>query len=88
VPVKIVGSHAGLNVGPDGATHQALEDIALMRVLPNMIVEVPCDYFEAMKATVAIAENKKPSYLRLERENSAVITSVFSPFEIGEAYTI
>jgi len=88
VPVKIVGSHAGLNVGPDGATHQALEDIALMRVLPNMIVEVPCDYFEAIKATTLIAENGKPSYLRLEREPSVAITSLLSPFEIGVAYAL
>jgi len=88
VPVKIIGSHAGLNVGPDGGNHQALEDIALMRVLPNMVVEVPCDYYEAMKATVLIAENKKPSYLRLERESSVSLTTVFTHLEIGKAYTL
>ncbi len=88
VPVKIIGSHAGLNTGPDGATHQCLEDIALMRVLPNMVVEVPCDYYEAMKATVEIAFNKKPSYLRLERENSVSLTSMFTPFDVGKAYTL
>jgi transketolase len=75
-------------VGPDGATHQALEDIALMKVLPNMIVEVPCDYYEAMKATVLIAENRKPSYLRLERESSISLTTVFTDLEIGKAYTL
>ena len=88
VAVKIIGSHVGLNVGPDGATHQALEDIALMRVLPNMVVEVPCDYYEAMKATVLIAENKKPSYLRLERESSVSLTTMFTPLEIGKTYPL
>ena len=59
-PVKVVGSHAGVSVGPDGATHQMLEDIALMRVLPNMVVVAPGDSVEAEKATLAIAENGKP----------------------------
>lgn len=84
-PVKIVGAHAGVSVGPDGATHQALEDIALMRVIPNMVVVVPCDAVEAEKATMAIATNGKPSYLRLGREKSPVITTVKTPFEIGKA---
>src|SRR3989344_4646724 len=69
VPVKIIGSHAGLSVGPDGATHQALEDMAIMRALPNMIVISPADSIEAKKATMAIAKNGKPSYLRLSRSD-------------------
>jgi transketolase len=68
VPVKIVGSHAGISVGPDGGTHQAIEDIALMRVLPRMSVVVPCDAIEARKATLALATNGTPAYLRLARE--------------------
>lgn len=87
-PVKIVGSHAGVSVGPDGATHQMLEDIALMRVLPNMVVVVPGDSVEAEKATKAIAENGKPSYLRLAREKSAIFSTAESPFEIGKAYVL
>ncbi len=84
-PVKIVGSHAGISVGPDGATHQALEDIALMRVLPHMVVVVPCDAIEAEKATLAIAFNGSPSYIRLGREKSPIITTPETPFEIGKA---
>lgn len=87
-PVKIVGSHAGVSVGPDGATHQMLEDIALMRVLPNMIVVVPGDSIEAEKATKLIAENGKPTYLRLAREKTAVFSTDESPFEIGKAYVL
>jgi transketolase len=85
VPVKIVGAHAGLSVGPDGGTHQALEDIALMRVVPGMIVVVPCDAIEAKKATLAIAKNGRPSYIRLAREKSPVITLEEEMFEIGKA---
>jgi len=85
-PVKIIGSHAGISVGPDGATHQMLEDIAIMRALPNMIVIAPCDSIEAMKATLAIAENGKPSYMRLAREKVPIITTEKTPFEIGRAY--
>ena len=85
VPVKIVGSHAGVSVGPDGGTHQPLEDIALMRVLPRMVVVAPADVHEAKKATLAIARNGKPSYLRLARNNSPVVTTEESPFEIGKA---
>lgn len=88
-PVCIVGSHAGVSVGPDGATHQMLEDIALMRVLPNMIVIAPGDSIEAKKATLAIAKsNDKPSYLRLAREASPVFTTEKTPFEIGKAYVL
>lgn len=85
-PVKIVGSHAGLYTGPDGATHQALEDIALMRVMPNMVVIAPGDSVEAEKATLAIATDPRPCYIRLARDNSAVITTGKTPFEIGKAY--
>lgn len=85
-PVKVVGSHAGVSVGPDGATHQMLEDIALMRVLPNMVVIVPCDSLEAEKATLAMAADSRPNYLRLAREASPVITTADTPFEIGKAY--
>src|SRR6478735_1461936 len=74
-PVKVVGSHAGVSVGPDGATHQMLEDIALMRVLPNMVVVAPGDSLEAEKATLALAENGKPSYLRLAREKTPIFST-------------
>lgn len=83
--VKVVGSHAGVSVGPDGATHQMLEDIALMRTLPNMTVVVPADSVEAKKATIALAGTTSPAYLRLAREKTAVITTPSSPFEIGKA---
>lgn len=84
-PVKIVGCHAGVSVGPDGGTHQALEDVALMRVVPNMIVIVPVDAIQAKKATIQIAKNNKPTYLRLFREKSPVITSDDDVFEIGKS---
>lgn len=87
-PVKIIGSHAGVSVGPDGATHQMLEDIALMRVIPNMVVIAPGDSVEAEKATMALAQNGKPTYLRLAREKSPVFTTEESPFEIGKAYVL
>lgn len=84
-PVVIVGSHAGVSVGPDGATHQMLEDIAMMRALPNMTVVVPCDYHEAKKATIALAQIRKPAYLRLAREKTPVVTTADTPFQIGKA---
>ncbi len=84
VPVKIVGSHAGLSVGPDGATHQALEDMALMRVQPNMTVLSPCDKEEARKATLAAAAHPGPVYIRLAREKTPVMTTAETPFEIGK----
>ena len=87
-PVKIVGSHAGVSVGPDGATHQMLEDIALMRVLPRMVVVIPGDAVEAEKATQLIAENGSPTYLRLAREKTPVFSTDESPFEIGKAYVL
>jgi transketolase len=85
-PVKVIGSHAGISVGPDGATHQMLEDIALMRVLPNMVVLAPCDAVEAEKATLAMAKDKRPNYMRLAREAVTTITTDQTPFEIGKAY--
>ena len=84
-PVKIVGSHAGISVGADGGTHQALEDIALMRVIPNMDVISPCDAIEAKKATLALAKTGKPAYLRLAREKTPIITTEETPFEFGKA---
>ncbi|MDO8493268.1 MAG: transketolase family protein [bacterium] len=83
--VKIVGSHAGVSVGPDGGSHQAVEDIAIMRVLPKMRVVVPADSIEAKKATLAIAKNDGPVYLRLAREKTPVVTTADSPFEFGKA---
>ena len=87
-PVKIVGSHAGVSVGPDGATHQMLEDIALMRALPNMTVIAPGDSVEAEKATLALAATDKPGYLRLSRDSTPVFTTALTPFEIGKAYVM
>lgn len=83
--VVIVGSHAGISVGPDGGTHQALEDIALMRVQPNMDVVSPADALEARRATQALAESKKPAYLRLVREKTPIITTEETPFSLGKA---
>ncbi len=85
-PVKVIGSHAGVSVGPDGATHQMLEDIALMRALPNMIVVAPGDSLEAERATKAFALNKRPAYMRLAREATPIMTTDKTPFEIGKAY--
>ncbi len=85
VPVIIVGAHAGVSVGPDGGTHQALEDIALMRVLPRMNVIVPCDAIEAKKATLALAKLRQPAFIRLAREKSPIVTTLDTPFEIGKA---
>ncbi len=84
-PVKVVGSHAGISVGPDGGTHQALEDIALMRIIPNMEVVSPCDSVEAKKATLALAKTGKPAYLRLAREKTPIITTEETPFSLGKA---
>ena len=84
--VKIVGAHAGISVGPDGATHQALEDIAITRCLPNLTVIVPSDAIEAQKATVESTRIKGPVYLRYGREKIPVITTKKTPFKIGKAY--
>lgn len=86
-PVKIAGSHAGVSVGPDGGTHQAIEDIAITRVLPRMIVISPCDSIEARKATLASVDTGTPVYIRLAREKTPVVTTDQTPFEIGRAQT-
>jgi transketolase len=83
--VKIVGAHAGVSVGPDGATHQAIEDIAIMRALPNMIVIAPADEHEARKATLAAAKHVGPVYFRLGRSATPVVTTPDTPFEIGKS---
>lgn len=83
--VKLAGAHAGISVGPDGATHQALEDVAIMRVLPGMTVIVPCDAEETRKATLAMAELTGPCYVRFGREAVPVVTDEHSSFEIGKA---
>ncbi|MBX4191424.1 MAG: transketolase family protein [Candidatus Doudnabacteria bacterium] len=84
--VKIVGGHAGISVGPDGATHQAMEDIAITRVLPNMTVLVPADAIEARKATIAAAKMNGPVYIRLARDKTPQFTTDDTPFEIGKAF--
>ena len=84
VPVKIVGAHAGLSASIYGATHMGMEDLALMRTLPNMLVIVPCDALEAKKATLEAAKNGKPTYIRLVRDPSSVITNDKTPFKIGK----
>lgn len=86
--VKVAGHHAGISVGPDGATHQATEDIAIMRVIPNMKVFVPCDAIEARKATVAVAHLWGPAYLRFGREKTPIITTEETPFIPGKALTM
>lgn len=83
--IKVIGAHAGVSVGPDGATHQAIEDVAIMRVIPNMTVIVPCDYEETKKATIAIAKKQGPCYLRFAREATPVFTTSGTPFKIGKA---
>ena len=84
VPVIICGMHAGVSVGPDGATHQMLEDMALMRAMPNMIVISPCDAEEGCKAAIAAAKCGKPVYMRFGREKTPVMTTAETPFEIGK----
>lgn len=85
--VKIAGAHAGVSVGPDGATHQAIEDIAIMRVIPHMTVVVPCDSIQTKKATLALTQMNGPVYLRFAREKSPIVTTEGTPFEIGKAQT-
>src|SRR3989339_1282357 len=84
-PVKIAGSHTGISVGPDGGTHQAIEDIAITRVIPRMVVLSPCDAIEAKKATLASVDTGTPVYIRLAREKTPVMTTELTPFGIGEA---
>lgn len=83
--VKVIGCHTGVSVGPDGATHQALEDIAITRVLPNLTVVVPCDAIQAKQATMAIGNMVGPAYLRLTREKTPVIVTSGMAFEVGKA---
>lgn len=83
--VKVAGAHTGISVGPDGATHQALEDIAITRVLPNLTVVVPCDSVETKKATLALGQMKGPAYFRFAREKTPVMTTGMTPFQIGKA---
>jgi transketolase len=85
-PVKIIGSHAGLYTGTDGATHQMLEDLVIMRAMPNIVVLAPGDSVEAAKATVAMATDKRPNYMRVTREATPVLTTDLTPFQIGRAY--
>jgi transketolase len=87
-PVKIAGSHAGISVGPDGGTHQAIEDIAITRVIPRMVVISPCDAIEAKKATIAAAKTSDPTYIRLAREKTVVMTTEHTPFQIGKAQIV
>lgn len=89
MPVKICASHCGITVGPDGATHQSLEDIALMRVLPHMTVISPCDYLETKRAVKAsLGITKGPVYIRYFRDNSPMFTDESTPFKIGKANTL
>ena len=85
-PVKVVGAHAGISVGPDGATHQALEDIAIMRAMPNMEIFVPCDAVEARAMTEYIATTPHPAYLRLTREKTPLMLSEDYVWNGGKAY--
>lgn len=82
---KIIGSHAGISVGPDGGTHQAIEDMGLMRMVPRMTVIAPCDAVEAKKATIAAATWDGPVYIRLAREATPIVTTEDTPFAIGHA---
>lgn len=87
VPVKIGGAHAGISVGPDGATHQQLEDIAIMRAMPDVVVIAPCDMLETKKAVIEAAKTKEPTYIRFARNKTPIFTTEDSPFEIGKAET-
>ena len=86
--VKLAASHAGISVGADGATHQMMVDIAMMRATPNLDVIVPCDAREAVKATIAVSKTNRPCYLRFGREKIPVFTLENTPFEIGKANTL
>jgi transketolase len=82
--VKIAGAHGGISVGPDGATHQAMEEISIIRSIPNMSMVVPCDYWETYKATIAAAQHQGPVYLRFGREDVPVVTNEQTPFTFGK----
>lgn len=86
--VKIAGAHSGISVGPDGATHQALEDLAITRVLPGLTVVVPCDAIETRKATIAFGNHVGPCYLRFTREKTPIITTEETPFTIGKSLVL
>ncbi|PID32392.1 transketolase [Candidatus Saccharibacteria bacterium] len=88
LPVRVIGGHAGVLTGPDGATHQMLEDIAMMRVLPNMVVIVPGDSLEAERATLALVNDTRPAYLRMARDATPIFTTDKTPFAIGKAYVL
>lgn len=88
VPVKIVGGHAGISVAQDGGTHQAIEDIAIMRVIPRMEVVYPCDANQAEQATQAIAKTDQPTYIRLAKQKTPVVTTPDTPFEVGKAQVV
>jgi len=83
--VKIGGGHSGISVGPDGATHQVLEDVAFLHTLPHMTLVVPCDYLEAKKATIAIGQMDGPAYIRFGREPTPTFTREETPFTLGKA---
>lgn len=87
-PVAVIGAHAGISVGKDGPTHQCMEDLALMRVLPDMRVVVPCDYWETYKAVMHAGNTFDPFYLRMGREKVPLITSEGAPWELGKANTL
>lgn len=87
-PVKIIGSHAGLNVGPDGASHQMLEDIALTQVLPNMVVLAPGDAIEAQKMAKLMVDDQRPNYIRLPRADLPTFSTIDDPLEIGKSYLL
>ena len=82
--VEIAGAHGGISVGPDGATHQAMEEISIIRSIPNMSMIVPCDYWETYKATVAAARHRGPVYIRFGREDVPVVTAKETPFTFGK----
>lgn len=85
-PVILVGTHAGISDAPDAATHQMLEDIAIMRSLPNMAVVAPCDSEEAKKAIIEATSYNKPIYIRIARDDTPILTTTKTPFAIGKAY--
>ncbi len=85
LPVKLIGGHTGLSVGPDGATHQALEDLSLVLPLPNVTVVIPADAYQAHQATIALAATPGPAYLRLTRDKGSDVTSQADPFMLGKA---
>lgn len=86
--VKICASHCGISVGPDGATHQSLEDVGIMRILPHMTVVTPCDYNQTYRAVLECAKYDKPFYIRFYRDKTPNYTDMNAPFEFGKADTL